>query len=83
MGNLVGRWKHPLRIDSDRCTECGACRKVCPMNIAPLAFKGNSIELVRDADCLKCGQCVAVCPTNALSLGCAAPFEGRDSKVGM
>ncbi len=81
MANWAGRWKHPLRIDSERCTECNACRKVCPMDIAPLGFKRNALELVRDADCLKCGLCVAVCPVNALHLGSATTVpSGRMDK---
>ncbi len=66
LANLAGRGKYPLRIDSDRCVECGRCRQVCPIDISPFSFKGEGREKVRDGDCLKCGQCVAACPTEAL-----------------
>ena len=68
MGNWFGRWRHPLRIDSASCTECGVCHKVCPIQVEPYAFKGEAQETVRDGDCLKCALCVAKCPASALSL---------------
>jgi len=66
--NWVGRARHLLKIDSERCTECGLCYKVCPIQIAPFEFKTDKVEAVRDGDCLKCGLCVAACPQKALSL---------------
>lgn len=68
MANWVDRRSDPLKIDSKLCTECKLCYKVCPIKIAPLKFKKNSLEIVKDNDCLKCGLCVSVCPEKALSL---------------
>lgn len=44
---------------SDACIDCGACSKICKMNISPNEVP-NSIE------CIRCGDCVQVCPVNAL-----------------
>lgn len=69
LGNWIGGRKHPLLIDSSRCTECGMCRKVCPIDINPQSFRKAGIQVVADRDCLKCGLCVAVCPVKALAFG--------------
>lgn len=49
------------KIDSEKCTECGACQKVCRLDI-PVWQKPNSI------DCIRCGDCKATCPHNAISV---------------
>lgn len=68
MANWMGRWKYPLRIDSNLCTECELCYKVCPIQIVPFKFKKTGIEIVKDGDCLKCDLCVSSCPKGALKL---------------
>jgi polyferredoxin len=68
MANWVGRWRYPLRIDSNLCTECELCYKVCPIQVAPFKFRERGIETVKDGDCLKCGLCVSSCPKGALKL---------------
>ena len=47
------------RIDETKCTSCGACRKVCKLDIKTFE-KPNSIE------CIRCGDCVKICPHNAV-----------------
>jgi ferredoxin-type protein NapH len=69
LSNWVGRKRFPLTIDSKSCTECKVCQQVCPMQIAPFAFKKDGMEIVKDGDCLKCGLCVSACPKKALDLG--------------
>jgi Pyruvate/2-oxoacid:ferredoxin oxidoreductase delta subunit len=69
IGNWVGRWRFPLKIASEQCTECTLCRKVCPSQVTPFKFKDTGCRTVKDGDCLKCGMCVAVCPKQALTLG--------------
>ena len=69
MANWVGRKRHPLKIDSELCTECKLCYKVCPIQVAPFRFKKDKNELVNDGDCLKCNLCISACPLKALSRG--------------
>ncbi len=64
--NLIGTRRKSMTIDSARCTECGLCAKVCPMQISPLRYKGEGKRIVKDRDCLQCGLCVSACPGNAL-----------------
>lgn len=46
-------------IDTEKCTECGACQKNCKLNIK-VYQNPNSI------DCIRCGECKDVCPNKAI-----------------
>jgi polyferredoxin len=64
MGTLqraMGGNRYQLKVDTEKCIDCGKCRKVCPMQL-PV----NEIQY--KPDCIKCGRCVEACPTHALSL---------------
>ncbi|MEO0081873.1 MAG: 4Fe-4S binding protein [candidate division WOR-3 bacterium] len=50
-----------LRLESAKCTRCGLCRKVCPMNIEPLDEQ-NQLE------CIRCFECVWRCPKSGLRI---------------
>lgn len=47
------------QVDKDKCTGCGACSKVCRMNVNP-AENPNSLE------CIRCGACKSVCSARAI-----------------
>ncbi len=64
------------RVDDSKCTHCGACAKVCKMQIDP-SKTPNHLE------CIRCGQCKKICPTGAISSGClkkAAPKKEENSE---
>jgi ferredoxin-type protein NapH len=65
LSSWVSRNKYPLTVDQDRCIECGACAKICPMQLAPEKLEGMSTQ----GDCVKCGLCIAACGKEALTLG--------------
>jgi len=46
-----------VKLDETRCTDCGVCRAVCPMDI----------RRVGDRECISCGKCVSRCPEAAIS----------------
>ena len=48
-----------FKIDSKKCTKCGACQKVCKLDI-PVWQNPNSM------DCIRCGDCKAICPHKAI-----------------
>ncbi|WP_027728434.1 4Fe-4S binding protein [Treponema sp. C6A8] len=48
-----------FKIDSEKCTKCGACQKICKLDI-PVWQNPNSM------DCIRCGDCKAACPHNAI-----------------
>ncbi|MDH7601446.1 MAG: 4Fe-4S binding protein [Armatimonadota bacterium] len=60
----IGGSKGELLIDPETCRECGACEKVCPINIPIVKHKAEGV--VREPDCLRCPECIRVCPVGAL-----------------
>lgn len=48
-----------FRVDGEKCTSCGACQKVCKLDI-PVWKRPNSVE------CIRCGACLDACPHQAL-----------------
>lgn len=48
------------KVDETKCTKCGACQKVCKLNI-------KVYENPNSLDCIRCGECKAACPKKALS----------------
>ncbi len=51
-----------IKVDQEKCTQCGLCAKVCR---GVLAMGSNGPEIIRSL-CIGCGQCVAICPHEAL-----------------
>ena len=47
-----------VRIERDKCAECGACVRVCPMDV----------KAVGDRECVHCGRCMEVCGHGAISV---------------
>ncbi len=58
-----------LRLDSDRCTLCGACATACPTAALEVETGGGAIALRhRPGACCGCGLCVRACPELALAV---------------
>jgi len=53
--NPISLYRHNL--DSEKCAKCGACQRVCRMNVR-VDKEPNS------AECIRCGGCVAACRAN-------------------
>ena len=51
-----------VRIDKDKCTECGTCIKACPLEAAEGLVYGKRLR----ADCFSCARCLNVCPVDAI-----------------
>lgn len=51
-------------INSDKCTGCGACVEVCPVDAIKLQ-NGNAV--VGD-ECVECGACINECPNEAIEV---------------
>ena len=49
----------------DKCTTCGKCAKVCPLN--NIEIKNN--KPVWNNNCTHCMACISYCPTNAIEYG--------------
>lgn len=59
-----------VKLDKDKCTNCGLCITACKMDI----------KHVGDHECINCGACVNVCPAKAISWK-GSQFILRDSDV--
>jgi NAD-dependent dihydropyrimidine dehydrogenase PreA subunit len=51
----------PLAVDGEKCTRCGTCAKLCP--VENIAMEGKPRFLAR---CQLCMRCVSFCPTGAI-----------------
>ncbi|MDP8264305.1 MAG: 4Fe-4S binding protein [Candidatus Aceula lacicola] len=51
-----------VKIDKEKCTQCGACIKACPLKAAEDRVKGKKMP----ADCFSCARCLNVCPVDAI-----------------
>ena len=52
-------------VDAEKCTGCGACVEVCPLEAITLE---DGIAVVDEDTCTECGLCVDECPNEAISL---------------
>jgi len=54
-----------VKIDRERCTNCGACIRACPLQAAKGRVAGKRFP----ADCFSCARCLNVCPEDAIAYG--------------
>jgi len=52
---------------SDRCNQCMACMKVCPMDIRIPDYLAAG-QRVLSTECILCQTCVSACPANTLAV---------------
>ena len=61
LGAIYGLFNHfsifGIKLDRDKCIDCGKCITTCKMDIRHVA----------DHECISCGECAAVCPTKAIT----------------
>ena len=48
-----------VTLSGDRCTACGACSRVCKMDVDVFRTPNHS-------ECIRCGDCAAACPHGAI-----------------
>lgn len=53
-----------LRVDQEKCINCGACAAVCPNEVIAVDQGGPKESGI--GTCISCGHCVAVCPVEAI-----------------
>ncbi len=68
-----------MATNRDVCNDCGACSRVCPMDIDVSAFPVSG-RRVLSGECILCQRCAQACPTGAVApsfrfdFGGATPF---------
>jgi ferredoxin len=53
-----------VKIDTLKCTGCGACIYVCPVGVLEIA----DMKCKVNPGCISCGKCVPVCNFMAITL---------------
>ena len=55
-----------VTVDEEKCTGCGTCEEVCP--VEAIKVPDNKAKIDAEA-CIECGACVDECPEGSLSMG--------------
>ena len=53
------------QVDTEKCTGCGICVDVCPVEAIKLE---NDKAKIDNDTCMDCGACIGECPNDALSV---------------
>ncbi|MEG1858403.1 MAG: 4Fe-4S binding protein, partial [Pseudoflavonifractor sp.] len=61
-------------IDRTKCTGCGACARVCKMDV-------EVCKTPNSAECIRCGDCIAACPHRAISKSVSWKDKKAEKKV--
>lgn len=63
--------------DAEKCTDCGACNKMCPMDIRVSEYVLDK-QRVLSTECILCFECVNVCAKGALGASFGFDFGNRE-----
>jgi polyferredoxin len=63
--------------DAEKCDSCGACDKVCPMDVKVAAY-AEAGRRVLASECIQCLTCVSACGKGALKATVALDAGGAD-----
>jgi ferredoxin len=55
--------KKMVKINNKKCTGCGACVEICPVQ-AILVKNGKAV--IDQKKCIRCGACISSCSQNAI-----------------
>ena len=66
-----------MKIDTEKCTECGACERGCPMDIKLLSYSKDNKRIL-SSECIQCLNCAAVCPVDAVSMSSGFDFGTKE-----
>lgn len=55
-----------VKIDKNKCVNCYACVRVCPVKAIEVKAETNYATILPNR-CVGCGSCLTICPVNAIS----------------
>ena len=58
----------PPVIDDKKCTKCGLCVDICPVDVFYGSEEGKIPTVMLGDDCFFCGSCILECPIDAIIL---------------
>ena len=58
--------KMPPVIDQEKCTVCGVCGEICPLDV--IHAEGKAMEVRYPDECWHCGACRQDCPVGAITI---------------
>ena len=53
-------------VDSEKCTGCGVCKNVCPVEVFEIENEKSIVK--KPEDCIQCRACEASCPEKAIAI---------------
>jgi len=63
----------PPILEKDKCTVCGNCVDICPMDVF-FGSKDNDVPVITyPEECWHCNACVMECPADAIRLRIPLP----------
>ncbi|ONI40508.1 hypothetical protein AN639_11075 [Candidatus Epulonipiscium fishelsonii] len=65
-GNIIGAGIKNFMTVEDKCTQCGVCTRVCPVDNIEIDKENGKIAL--NNKCISCFACVHHCPSKAIHL---------------
>lgn len=65
--------RYIVKINKDRCKNCGLCLEVCPVKMFKISKEFNKIgyhyiEVNNDKVCKGCKKCVIICPDTVIEI---------------
>ena len=53
-------------IDQSKCTKCGTCIEVCPVQV--FEKKDDKVVVAKPGECIGCRACESQCPAEAIKV---------------
>ncbi len=69
-----------MAANADLCNGCGACSRVCPMDIDVVEYATRG-RRITSGECILCQRCAHTCPTDALRLSLGLDVGGATTFV--
>jgi polyferredoxin len=66
-----------IKGNPDKCTECRACEKVCPMDIRISDYTQENTRVL-STECSLCQTCISVCTQDALKMTVGFDLGGKE-----